>query len=269
MKAFFIDLDSTMLNDQKEITLATRDALLRTKNAGHEIVIATGRSFPYIDNRNKEIGNVCRYAIASTGAIIYDLVEQKILTTTPISIRSLKAICRLTHPDTIWLFHCTDGLFSTKENPAEQNGIYKYMAEPLDIFLQKKTVCAICIASYNFDIIKDMEPGIAKIPGIQIASHHRALIDQSFPRRGLAYYDITSSGVSKGGGVKPIRDLLGIQKSDCIAIGDDNNDISMFMQCGTKVAMGNAITAIKEIADYITDDNNNDGIANFLNNYIK
>lgn len=265
MKAIFIDLDGTLMNDQKKVTPATREALLHAKAAGHIIIISTGRSFVYIDKLNKELGDVCRYTISSTGSIVYDLGEKRILAASPIPAKTAAALCLSTNPNILWLLHCTNGLFSTQERVAEQNGVDQLITLPLDQFLRTETVCALCVASYNFDAIKSMEHDILKIPGIHITNRHKHLVDETYPRNGLCYYDITAKNVSKGHGTMILRNILGLEESDCIAIGDDNNDLSMFKECGIKVAMGNAIPSVKKVADYITDDNNHDGVANFLN----
>lgn len=54
-----------------------------------------------------------------------------------------------------------------------------------------------------------------------------------------------------------------------IAIGDDNNDLSMFEEVGYKVAMGNAIDIVKQKADEITLSNDEDGVAVFLEKLLK
>lgn len=269
MKAIFIDLDGTLMNDQKQVTPATREALMRAKAEGHIIIISTGRSFVYIEKLNKELGDVCRYTVSSTGSLVYDLGEKRILAVNPVPTQTAINLCRLGDPNIIWLLHCTNGLFSTQEHTAEQNEVDQFITTPINKFLQTQTVCALCVASPNFDAIKDMEPAILKIPGIHITNRHKHLVDESYPRRGLCYYDITAKNVSKGHGTMTLRNLLGLEKSDCIAIGDDNNDLSMFKECGIKVAMGNAISSVKKAADYITDDNNCDGVANFLNHLLE
>ena len=267
MKAFFIDLDGTLLNDRKQITPATREALLRVKAAGHEIIITTGRSYPYVKVLNEKIDNVCRYTISSTGSIIYDLHEQKTLSSTPIPDKALNALFRIKHPDIAWLLHCAEGLYSTG-NIDDQKGTNIPFTEPLDKFIKTKTVGETTMASYNFDLIKNVESDVLKIPGIFITHRHRALTDPSAPRNGIAFYDIIPTGVSKGTGVKALRNLLGIPKADCIAIGDDINDLPMFAECGIKVAANNAVAQIKKIADHITtDDNNHDGVAKFLDSF--
>jgi hydroxymethylpyrimidine pyrophosphatase-like HAD family hydrolase len=66
----------------------------------------------------------------------------------------------------------------------------------------------------------------------------------------------------KAYGIRRIMDHYGADYSDVVVFGDAANDLSMFIDGWTKVAMGNAIDALKERADYITTDVDKDGIYN-------
>ena len=79
---------------------------------------------------------------------------------------------------------------------------------------------------------------------------------------------MTSQGIDKGAALKSALDKLGIEVKDCIAFGDAGNDITMLQFAGVGVAMANAQDEVKAVADYITDDNNHDGIAKALVKYI-
>ena len=69
---------------------------------------------------------------------------------------------------------------------------------------------------------------------------------------------------TKANAIKILADHLDINKEEIIVIGDGANDISMFEMSGYKIAMGNANNKLKEKADYITDSNNQDGVAKAL-----
>jgi len=53
-----------------------------------------------------------------------------------------------------------------------------------------------------------------------------------------------------------------------IAFGDDENDYEILKHCGKGIAVANAIPMIKDIADDITDSNDNDGVARYLERYL-
>ena len=71
----------------------------------------------------------------------------------------------------------------------------------------------------------------------------------------------------KGTGLTYVADHLNISTDDCYAFGDSNNDISMFKAAGHGIAMGNACDELKEIAEYVTDSVNDDGIYHAFKHY--
>jgi len=79
--------------------------------------------------------------------------------------------------------------------------------------------------------------------------------------------EINAEGVCKGKGVEILGEKLGIKKEEIIAIGDNENDLTMIEYAGLGVAMGNATEEVKELADYITDTNNNSGVAKAINKF--
>ena len=85
----------------------------------------------------------------------------------------------------------------------------------------------------------------------------------------MCYSDIVKYNTSKGVGLKKLCDYLKMEKQNVIAIGDSVNDISLFNQSGYCVAMGNAISELKEKSDYVTLSNDEDGVNCFLKKMIK
>jgi hydroxymethylpyrimidine pyrophosphatase-like HAD family hydrolase len=75
-------------------------------------------------------------------------------------------------------------------------------------------------------------------------------------------------GATKFNAVRQLSSLWGIPLSDTVAFGDDFNDIGMIRQCGVGVAMGNAIPEVLAAADAVTDTNDDDGVARYIDRYI-
>ena len=82
------------------------------------------------------------------------------------------------------------------------------------------------------------------------------------------WYKFTKKNVTKENAIKKIAEVCGFGTDSIIAFGDDYADIGMLQLCGTGVAMGNAIDEIKEIADIVIGSNDEDGIADFIENEI-
>ena len=79
---------------------------------------------------------------------------------------------------------------------------------------------------------------------------------------------IINSKASKWTAIMNLAEKLNIENKDIIAFGDDVNDFDMIENAGVGVAMGNSEEKIKEIADFITDTNEIDGVAKFLEENI-
>ena len=81
--------------------------------------------------------------------------------------------------------------------------------------------------------------------------------------------EISGEGISKGIGLNILADHYGVSIEECIAIGNDENDISMIQCAGLGVAVQNARDSIKEVADFVTErDNNNGAIGEVIEKFI-
>jgi Cof subfamily protein (haloacid dehalogenase superfamily) len=80
--------------------------------------------------------------------------------------------------------------------------------------------------------------------------------------------EIVPTGINKGEAIKFLAQHYNIDISEVIAIGDDENDISMIMAAGLGVAMKNAKSCVKEVADYITSSNEENGVGKVINEFI-
>jgi len=81
------------------------------------------------------------------------------------------------------------------------------------------------------------------------------------------FTDITSYEADKGKGIHAIAQYKGFDPGHTIAFGDGGNDLSMIIQAGIGVAMGNATPFLKQNADYITDSVDDEGISNALRHF--
>ncbi len=90
----------------------------------------------------------------------------------------------------------------------------------------------------------------------------------------IFYYTISGDAIivhknaNKGNAARKASRFFNIPLSQIVAFGDDINDIEMIEIVGTGVAMGNAVSELKNVADYITETNDNDGIATWINKYL-
>ncbi|HSK69538.1 MAG TPA: HAD-IIB family hydrolase, partial [Candidatus Limnocylindria bacterium] len=81
----------------------------------------------------------------------------------------------------------------------------------------------------------------------------------SLTQSGATNIEVTGDEADKGVGVKVLADRLGVAKHQIMAMGDHLNDLAMLRAAGLKVAMGNSEKELKDISDYVTEDNAHDG----------
>lgn len=82
------------------------------------------------------------------------------------------------------------------------------------------------------------------------------------------FLEVMASGYDKGSAIDALSRHYGIDSSHIMALGDDYNDIPMLRKAGYSVAMENAVPEVKAAARYITDTNNNDGVAKAIKRYV-
>ena len=82
------------------------------------------------------------------------------------------------------------------------------------------------------------------------------------------FLEFMNKDVDKSKSIERLADMLGISMSHVIAVGDSYNDLSMIKSAGLGVAMGNAVELVKDNADYITADNDHDGIVMVINKFV-
>ncbi len=80
--------------------------------------------------------------------------------------------------------------------------------------------------------------------------------------------EFTRAGVNKGVALRALAEILSIDPTETMAIGDTENDLAIIKAAGIGVAMGNATPAVREQADYVTDDNESDGVATAMEHFI-
>ena len=126
------------------------------------------------------------------------------------------------------------------------------------------------------DVIKEEKPSIYKFVFIEddvvklsnfrkeISSLQGINVSSSWHNN----LEIMNEGVSKGSSLEYLGSKLNIDKSQIVAIGDNENDISMLKIAGLAVAMKNGEDSIKEYSHIITDTNDEDGVAKAIEKYI-
>lgn len=280
-KLIAIDLDGTLLNSYGQISEKNRNALNKAKEHNAEIVIASGRTTDSVRNIANDIG-AKGYIICGNGSLIYDLQKEEIIYDKFIDKKKALQIIEICEQNSIYYNIYTENMVITKtlnnnvlfyyqENASKPDNkktkinivqdIYKYVEE-----LENQHILKITISDSNsiiFNGIIRKLRNIKDIDVLDVAHMSRKIIKTGTEETVIEYYytEITSKNVDKWYAIEYLMDKLNIQREEVMAIGDNVNDKMMIENAGCGVAMGNSAPYIKESADIVVSNNNEDGVA--------
>jgi len=248
-KLFIFDIDGTVLNDSKKISPETRQAISELSKS-HEVAIATGRNRSMAEEVIEELG-ISNYIVCNGAAAYYD--HQPIYTNF-LDENELQKIIRIADENNHQIAYETiDDLRRRSETPnARMVDGMEYVGFPVpehdkDFYKSQSLVqCLLFVSEEEMDVYNDR------------FTHFR------FVRWYKHGVDILPADGSKFMTIKVLANHLGINLKDVVAFGDGMNDIEMIKNVGMGIAMGNAEDVVKEVADSVTESNEQNGIFNAL-----
>ena len=268
-RILFLDLDGTLLNDSKQITPGNRAALNRALQAGHGVIITTGRPLrsAIAQARGLELDKPGCYLIAYNGAVIYDWAEQRQILRKTLTADVVRLVFE--HVNALGIHIQTYDTWNVLvERRCEDEALRTYCG--------RTEMPWRVIGSIHEDLTEDP----VKILLIELSDPKPLRKIQSWVREGLAgradsffscdeYLEIVPAGVNKGAAVKLLCEMIGVPLENAVAVGDAANDLSMIRAAGVGVAMANATDEVRTAADYVTkNDNNHDGIAEVVEHFL-
>jgi len=269
-KLICLDMDGTLLNDRKELTERTKEAIKRTNEKGILIALSTGRIFTSARYYANLLG-IKAPIIASNGAYIREKDNEKIIYKSTIDKENCEKLLEIMDKYNLNYYYNTfDTVISPKPFPKGYTYLEMNPNLPEDMKVRlhvtqdlkaeftkrdKEILKFICI-SKDFIKLNKAKEDILRIGNFEVAS---SLGDN---------FEVMNKGITKGSAVKVLAGLYGFKREEVICVGDGENDLSMIEYAGLGVAMGNALDYVKGRADYITSSNNEDGVADLLEKFI-
>lgn len=267
-KILFTDLDGTLLNRKKEITRENQDAISRALEAGHKVVLNTGRPLTGCLEQIKELklNREGCYAITFNGGLLYDCLTGKTLYKKVIPLEYVQYIFQETKKRGIYCQTYSDeGVLS-----AQLTSELKFYAERTHT---------------PYKIIPDLPNQLAEEPvkvlAIDLSRDTTALDDyrrdmQEWAKDKVSifyssqcYLEHVPYGISKGAAIQHLCEYLNLPLSSTVAVGDEENDLTMIQTAHVGVAMANAISQVKTYADYVTkNDCDHSGVAEVIERFL-
>ncbi|MFD1037694.1 Cof-type HAD-IIB family hydrolase [Virgibacillus byunsanensis] len=262
-----LDLDGTLLTDNKEISARNKQTVLKAMDEGHIVVIATGRPHRASINYYNNLG-LTTPMVNFNGALIHHPKDHKWdALHSPMPKRTALKIVEA----------CYD--LNVQNILAEvMDNVYldQYDEKIINIFQTTQQDPPFEIGSLKSKLTEDptsllIHPREDHIHELRshLDDYHAELIEHRKWGAPWNIIEIVKKGMNKAVGLQKVAHYYNIPQERIIAFGDEDNDLEMIDYAGVGVAMGNAIDELKSVSKHITHTNEEDGIGTFLEQYLK
>ncbi len=249
-----LDIDGTVLHEDGTLTDATTAAVQRVAAAGHEVMLATGRSVSMTLPVLERLGVTSEYLVCANGAIVLGRDADAPVGYSRVHVDTFDPAEVLT---TI-RGHLEGASYAVED----AEGLFRYAGPFPDGAL----------AATSEQVPFDELLNLSATRVVVISPDHQtddflAVVDRmglhkvSYNIGWTAWLDIAPDGVNKATGLEIVRERLGIPRERVLAIGDGRNDIDMLRWAGVGIAMGQAPVEVASVADRVTRTDLEDGVA--------
>lgn len=264
-KILVLDLDGTLTNKKKEITEHTRETLIRAQEAGVKIVLASGRPTYGIMPlaRQLELDKYEGYILAYNGGQIIDCKTGELMYE--------NVLDPAVYP---YLYECAKSngfqILSYKdEYIISENADDQYVQHEAFLNRMPSKTVENFLDVINFPVAKclivgDPEPLAQLEPVMKKELESKMNVFRSEP----FFLELVPKGIDKARCLAVLLEELGMTPDEMMACGDGFNDLSMIEYAGLGVAMANAQEVVKQAANYITQSNEEDGVAHAVEKFM-
>lgn len=268
MKLLFLDLDGTLLNDEKEISPVDMAAIDKMIAAGHKVIINTGRPLYSVMILAEKFGFLREgfYISAFNGGLIYDPVSDEKLKYDTLPTDVVRYMFDEAYKMGLHVHTYIDDHVVSEKDTKELEFYTKRIKMPplvVDDFVSATKGIQPKIIVISLD---GKERLIAYREAVKDYAEEMGLYSTFSDVRLLEYANPLAN---KGEAIRFMCKHLGVDIKDTVAAGDEENDLPMIEAAGTGVCMKNGVDGLKAVADYITKHTNNEGgIAEIIDKFI-
>ncbi|WP_373926321.1 Cof-type HAD-IIB family hydrolase [Bacillus sonorensis] len=239
VKLVALDMDGTLLNDEQTISEENRKAIKEAEAKGVYVVLSTGRTLMTCREFAESL-ELSSFLITANGSEIWDssfqLVKRQLL-----------------HPDHVKMMWELRNLHNTDFWAASVDKVWRGEF-PEDIHSYEWL-------KFGFDIPDD---DVRSLVLEALKKNKELEVTNSSPTN----IEVNAIGINKAAALAKVSERLGFTMENVMAVGDSLNDIAMIKEAGLGVAMGNGQDIVKETADWITDTNNENGVAKAIRHWV-
>ncbi|EOL44439.1 sugar-phosphatase [Enterococcus caccae] len=266
VKLVAIDIDGTLLDSNRKISPKVKETLKKANESGMYIVLCTGRPLPGVKEQLAELDlyGDNDYVITYNGSLVQATKSNEIISQYTLSYDDFLEIELMSRKVGSHLHTIDDQAIYTANRDIGKYSVHE--AYLVDMPLKYRAVDEMTpdmsiIKMMMIDEPEILDQAISQLPE-EFANKYTTVKSTDF------YYEILNKEASKGNALAKLADHLGIAQSETMAIGDNENDLSMIEYAGIGVAMGNATESVKRAADIQTSSNDEDGVAEVLLKYM-
>lgn len=258
-KLLVLDVDGTLLNDEREISKRTLAALLKVQQMGVRIVLASGRPTYGLMPLAKtlELGNYGGFVLSYNGCQIIKAQNGEILFERRINPEMLPYLEKKARKNGFAIFTYHDDTLIT-DSPDNEYIKNEALLNNLKIIKEDEFSTAIDFAPCKCMLVSDKEKAL-----IGLEQHwEKRLAGTLDAFRSEPYFlEVVPCGVNKANTLGALLEHLEVTREEAIAVGDGVCDVTMLQLAGMGVAMGHSQDSVKVCADYVTASNEEDGVA--------
>lgn len=256
-----LDVDGTIVDLDGSLSPRVRTAVRAVRDAGHHVVIATGRSIPGATEIAARLGIDTGWMVLSNGTLTVRLDPAL-----PDGIQTEEAVSFDPGPAVRMLRDLLPGAVYAVERPG---GGYLVAGDWPDgelggavrIVDHEELLAEPCLRV----VVRDLTRGLAEFEAIiETSGLHGVTWNVGW----TSWLDITPDGISKATGLESLRRRLGVDAADTVAVGDFDNDVEMLRWAARGVAMGQALPNVVAAADEVCAPVTEDGLADVLESLL-
>ncbi|MBC1642972.1 HAD family phosphatase [Listeria welshimeri] len=275
-QAIILDIDGTLLNDDKKISPETKKALITAQQNGVKLILASGRPTTgmHLYAEQLEMETYHGLLVSYNGAKVVDCQTKEELFNQTLTIAEGKAVLEhmkqfevkvmIDKDDYMYVNNVYDCYITYK---GEEINIIQYESRGGNFKLCEKEDLAAFLDNRINKILTAGDPDYMQKNYQAMMAPFKNTLNCVFTAD--FYFEFTAKNIDKAKALDTVLTPMGIHAENIIAFGDGHNDITMVKYAGTGIAMDNAVPELKAVANSITLSNNKDGIAHVLNNFIK
>jgi len=286
-KLIAIDLDGTLLNSYGEISNKNKEAIKYAMDKGTKVILASGRDMQTMKKFSLELG-INDFLIAGNGACVFDIQKNENIYESFVPKEKALQIIKVCKENSIFFNIYTNigiiteslnynvKVFHNENNfRPDDKRTNILIVNDIEEYVEKNEfkILKIIICDENQIIFNNIIEKLKEIDDVEVLDvEHmsRKIIRIGNEEHVIEYFytEVTNANTNKWSALKYLAQRLGIQEDEIVCIGDNMNDYEMIKNCGLGITMQKSALEKQNIADYVTEDNNSDGVGNAIYKFI-